>query len=117
MVDKANFEKHTSFSIEMNFDASPKEITNLAVYRVCQELITNARKHANATIVHIDIDKTDNRIHLVYSDNGVGFDNTLDYSGLGLNSIKGRVEAIGGQIQTESAINKGVTYIINMPYD
>ena len=45
--------------------------------------------------VHIDIHKTDNRIHLVYSDNGVGFDNTLDYSGLGLNSIKGRVEAIG----------------------
>ncbi len=117
LVDKANFEKQTTFSMDINFDASPKEITNLTVYRVCQELITNARKHASATNVHIDIQKNDNRIQLVYSDNGVGFDNTLDYSGLGLNSIKGRVEAIGGKIHTASAINEGVTYKIDMPYD
>ncbi|MCO4819655.1 MAG: hypothetical protein KC517_08520 [Bacteroidetes bacterium] len=117
LVDKANFEKQTTFSMDINFDASPKEITNLTVYRVCQELITNARKHANAKYVHIDIQKNDNRIQLVYSDNGVGFDNTLDYSGLGLNSIKGRVEAIDGKIHSASAINEGVTYKIDMPYD
>jgi two-component system, NarL family, sensor kinase len=117
LIDKANFEKKTTFSIQINIEASPKEIINLTLYRVCQELITNARKHANATIVHLELDKLADRIQLTYDDNGKGFETAKIYTGLGLNSIKGRVEAIGGNVKTTSSPNKGVHYLIDLPYD
>ncbi|MFT7591938.1 MAG: two-component system NarL family sensor kinase [bacterium] len=117
LVDKANFDNRTEFSIAIDFEASSKEIINLTLYRVCQELITNAHKHANATIVTLNLSKMNNHVHLQYSDNGKGFATDKVYSGLGLNSIKGRVEAVGGKVVTTSAPNKGVNYQIDLPYD
>lgn len=117
IIDKANIDPRTTFSIDIQIEPSTKEIVNLTVYRVCQELITNARKHANATIVDVKLMPTEEGIGIHYLDNGKGFDPSIIHEGLGLNSIKGRVEAIGGTVEITSNHNKGVQYKIALPYD
>ncbi|MFT5724666.1 MAG: signal transduction histidine kinase [Bacteroidia bacterium] len=117
LIDKANYDPRMQFSIDIGIEAASKEIINLTTYRVCQELITNARKHSNATIVSLSLRYNDGRIAIQYNDNGKGFDAEKIYDGLGLNSIKGRVEAIGGQVNLTSKPNLGVQYVIDLPHD
>lgn len=115
LVENTKNNENTRFHLVFDINSELKEILSLTIYRICQECLTNARKHAKAKNVYFEIQEKDNIIELIYKDDGIGYDTSKDYIGLGLNSIKGRVEAMGGELKAISNMNEGVTYDIQVP--
>lgn len=80
-----------------------------AVYRIVQELVHNIIKHAGATGVLIQLRHQDNLLCLTVEDNGTGFDPEGEYKGMGLKSIRGRIQELGGQISFTSRAGEGTS--------
>jgi PAS domain S-box-containing protein len=69
----------------------------VAVYRICQELLTNVTKHAEATSADILLIEEDNEITLKVRDNGKGIGSEPDkLTGIGLRTIRDRLELLNG---------------------
>jgi signal transduction histidine kinase len=84
----------------------PPDLTT-AIYRIVQEGITNALKHAAANWIDISIFADDNRVKLAIVDNGHGFDISSFAPGVGLPGMRERVETLGGRLGLESSAAKG----------
>ncbi|SON53374.1 signal transduction histidine-protein kinase/phosphatase UhpB [Vibrio tapetis] len=78
------------------------DATNVTVYRICQEALNNVVKYSKATEVSIRVD-VDDWVKLSIIDNGVGFKPQDNLKGFGLRGIRERVQALGGQIELQSA--------------
>lgn len=79
------------------------------LYRVVCELLNNSLKHSGASEIHIGIDKTGNRLHVGYRDNGSGFDvNDNKYKGMGLSNITSRISSLKGDMSLRSAPGQGM---------
>ena len=95
------------------------------MFRMIQELIQNARKHAKATQVSIKLAVMEEYLCLFYNDNGVGVniqalkdDNRLRSVanlGLGLEQIKSRIVHLNGHIEMESQQGKGFKLTVRIP--
>ena len=72
---------------------------SLAVLRVVQEALTNIYRHSCASEAQVLIEQRPAHLHLTIADNGVGIaPSALQRSGVGLASMRGRVEALGGRL-------------------
>jgi signal transduction histidine kinase len=88
------------------------------LYRVLQEIVNNIIKHANASMVNIQLIKHQNELSLMVEDNGVGFviDEILEKGkGVGLKNIESRIALINGKTYFDSFPNKGTTVSIEIP--
>ena len=81
----------------------------ITVYRIVQELVGNALKHAKASELSIDVTRTPGRLSVIVSDNGVGFDTAVPSEGMGLANVRKRVATIGGALTIDSTPGKGTT--------
>lgn len=98
-------------------DISVSQEKSIQVYRVLQEVVHNSIKHAGASALSVQLDVRNDQLFVIYSDDGVGFhfDVALkNSSGLGLRSIKNRVDLIGGTMQTTPA-QKGNRFVFQIP--
>lgn len=77
--------------------------------------MTNICKHASATEVKISI-QIETNIILMIIDNGKGFQKNQNTSGFGLQSMKDRALAVGGNLHIEAAPDAGCKIIANFPY-
>ncbi|MEP6701100.1 MAG: ATP-binding protein, partial [Bacteroidota bacterium] len=88
------------------------------LFRIIQEQTNNITKYAEAKSVQIMINEANNMIHLVISDDGVGFDifekNT---KGIGFINIISRVDAYYGKVNIISSPGNGCTIEICFPID
>ena len=84
------------------------------VYQIIRELLVNMRKHSGATIVSFRFERTENRISISYSDNGVGIPGDVLYKN-GLSSTVSRIEAIRGAIIFDTKTEKGLKINISFP--
>ncbi len=90
------------------------------IFRVAQELINNAVKHANASAIHVTVAGTD-KFELIVEDNGTGFDveSVRQYSkqrtGLGLFNIENRARVLNATLQIEASKKKGSKITMTMP--
>lgn len=112
--------------LEGNFSAYGEDnsiepnIVNV-VYRTCQEALNNIIKHSKATKFGIQLMIDPDKIRLVISDNGVGFESDKIASGLkfpkglGIFNIKENIESLNGKLKIESRVNEGTALIINIP--
>lgn len=89
----------------------------IAVYRIIQELVNNAYKHANASEVLIQVYAGNDILSLTVEDNGPGFDASVmdERKGMGWNNITSRVAYFKGQIDIKSAVNEGTSVYIEWP--
>lgn len=79
-----------------------------ALFRVAQEALANAARHSQATFVEIHLAWQGTGIVLTVSDNGLGFNLPASGSkGLGLRSMRERIEAIGGELTVQSSPGVG----------
>lgn len=81
----------------------------LVIYRIIQEQLNNALKHANASMVVIQLAHCDHRVQLSIHDNGIGFDPAEVRPGMGLNNIRNRIEVFNGEMELLSAPGEGCT--------
>jgi signal transduction histidine kinase len=89
----------------------------VCLYRIVQEALLNVAKHANATKACVKIARAPGGILLSIADNGCGFkfDDAHGYEGLGLVSIRERVQAVQGQLIMSSAPGKGMRIEVYVP--
>ncbi|HUO35189.1 MAG TPA: ATP-binding protein [Candidatus Acidoferrum sp.] len=89
-----------------------------AIYRVVQEALTNAAKHARAAHVTIQVRRAGRAILCSIQDDGVGFDVSAVQSdptrGLGLAGMKERLHAIGGALSVNSSSGRGTKLVIRV---
>jgi signal transduction histidine kinase len=96
-----------TFSTEGNLDSLSPDVA-LCLFRVAQEALANAVRHARAHTILVQLTATDHSLELSIIDDGIGFA-TADCarSGLGLRSIDERVRLAGGSMQVESRLGDG----------
>lgn len=95
------------------------ERTNITIYRIVQECLTNITKHAKAKHVDISLTKEKKQIHLSISDDGKGRDTTLatQHLGLGLIGMRERVQALNGIFYYETSRKNGFRISIHIPHN
>ncbi|NEQ55562.1 MAG: sensor histidine kinase [Leptolyngbya sp. SIO3F4] len=91
------------------------EATSMALYRIAQEGITNIVKHAKATIVELSLVAEESETRLLLRDNGRGFDISQTSTGFGLQGMRERAQAIGGQLTLNSWPGKGCELRVIIP--
>jgi signal transduction histidine kinase len=89
------------------------ERVEVAAYYVVAEALTNAVKHANASVIHVDAEATDRVLHLCVGDDGAGGADPA--RGSGLAGLKDRVEALGGTITVRSLAGAGTSLDAELP--
>jgi signal transduction histidine kinase len=93
----------------------------LELMRICQEAISNIRKHAGANHVDIKVKSVDNHFELSIADDGCGFDSLAYYqggvqtNGHGLAVMRERAESIGGRLRVLSMPKKGTEVQVVVP--
>jgi PAS domain S-box-containing protein len=86
-----------------------------ALYRLVQEGLNNAAKHAHATAVWVNLDYADGEVSVSVEDNGQGFDPLQTKTGLGLQSIRDRFTMLNGTFDVESVVGKGTRLFGALP--
>lgn len=99
----------------------PEKISHdvaLCVFRIAQEALHNAIRHAQADTIEVALDYDGYMLMLVVRDNGIGFDVTAGYagSGLGLSSMQERVHLVGGSLRIRSRLGDGTTVRATVPW-
>ena len=92
-----------------------EEIYSIASYRIVQELVNNAVKHAQLSWLKVHLTITDQHMHITVEDNGVGFDPIEKKLGFGLSGVDERARSLGGVVDINTAIGKGVSVCVSMP--
>ncbi|MBK9791741.1 MAG: sensor histidine kinase [Sphingobacteriales bacterium] len=105
-----NFYHH---GLEQRLDSS----IEITLYRVIQELVNNAIKHAAATEIMIHLVRNENQLTLTVEDNGVGFNinNIQKIKGVGLSNIQSRIDFLKGYVEIDSKKNVGSSFYITIP--
>lgn len=117
-------QKHPDLTIY--YEAEPgivklADTTQMALYRIYQEALNNAVKHARANLVEITLSAENNRIALSIADDGIGFEPPGDWlrlaqqGHLGLVGMRERAEAVNGSIRIISAPGQGTNLTVSVP--
>jgi two-component system NarL family sensor kinase len=91
----------------------------LNIYRIVQELISNAVKHALPSNIMLQCSQNDAIFFITFEDDGIGFDTAVltGKKGMGLDNIKNRIEFLKGKFELQSVINEGTTINIELNTD
>jgi signal transduction histidine kinase len=94
-----------------------EQTKSIAVYRIAQELINNALKHATAKNIVVQLSFTGELLSLTVEDDGKGMQiqEALKKAGMGLRNIQNRVDFIGGHLDIESNSQEGTSIHIEIP--
>ena len=109
--------RRSAVPVELDLHAERRlpEPVEVAAYYVVSEALTNAAKHAHASVVNVEVDTPDATLQLAIRDDGVGGADISQGSGLvGLND---RIEALGGTLQVASSPGNGTTLQIEVPLE
>lgn len=100
--------------VENNVSESLSDEYKTCIYRIVQEALNNASKHARATKVDVLVRQEHDRIILTIQDNGAGFDSQR-VRGLGLMGISERVDRLHGHLRIESRRGQGTSLRVELP--
>ncbi len=93
------------------------EKMKLNVFRIIQEQLNNILKHANATIVEIELTQPNQGLRLRIKDDGVGFDTSQKREGVGLQNIVSRTNLFNGEVIIQSKPSKGCELLVTFNKD
>lgn len=117
------FREETGIRVSLSAFAKVEQVNGdkrTVLYRVAQEALTNVARHAQASSVHVQIQKLDGAICLKIRDDGKGFQeervlHAKKSKRLGLLGMRERLEMVGGRFAIESVPGKGTTVIAQIP--
>lgn len=93
----------------------------VALFRLAQEAVTNALKHADANEIAVKVDVTCESITMIVKDDGKGFNikeakGNKDKKSFGLIGMKERVDLLGGKMTIDSKVGLGTFIMFQVPY-
>ena len=98
----------------------PSPQSRLILYRIAQEVLTNARKHADASEVRITLTTASGGVAMGITDDGVGFEPqeaiVAAPGHMGLAAIRERAEMAGGRCELHSLPGQGTTFDVWLPW-
>lgn len=109
---------HVQFIADKNLQKlSLSKQTELSLYRIVQEILSNIIRHSKTETLDIELKATEDFVQILIEDKGVGFDteNINETKGIGWKNIFARIKLINGNIQIRSEKNKGSHFLINIP--
>ena len=109
-----NEEVIVTFSARNVPNSIPVEVSTV-LYRIAQEAIRNAVKHAGRTHVKVQLLGVQDGLQLEIADAGHGFDTSEDRAGLGLISMQERARIVGGTLQITSSQGHGTKVLVHVP--
>lgn len=115
-------QKSSFININLIYDGDYLQLSHkseLAIFRVIQELINNALKHSTANNIEVKLIQNSDSLTIIISDDGEGFNlkDKFKSNGLGLKNIENRIFLIGGQTEISSSIGIGTVCYIYIPYE
>jgi signal transduction histidine kinase len=104
------------FSIVGEAFREPDSNTAVALYRIVQEIVANAIRHASPSQIQIELGSSDGRLTLTVKDNGKGTDvqRLASGNGIGWKNIQSRVALLQGQLLVDSQPGQGTLYRITI---
>jgi len=112
---KAFQQIETKFLYDQNLEKRLSEDQQLMIFRIIQEQTNNIIKYAEAKNVTICLKEQNNQVYLSITDNGKGFDTSIQSKGIGFINIYNRVDAFGGEVKLNSSPGKGCSLEIIFP--
>ncbi|MAN59224.1 MAG: hypothetical protein CMC08_05235 [Flavobacteriaceae bacterium] len=100
---------------DVSMDTSLSSVQGMNVYRIIQEAVNNALKHANAQQITVQIAKRGTTLALTIHDDGTGFEPQEKADGHGLANIRKRAKDLNGTVTIESAPQLGTTIEVAFP--
>jgi len=106
------FKEQANMDINVTVSGSERRLESyleVMIFRAIQELLGNASRHSQATLIKVLIDMGEDRIRISVDDNGRGFDAdaVMQSNNLGLKLIRERAEMLGGSFEADSAPGRG----------
>ena len=120
----SNFSEKSGIQTNLVITGSEQRFTpyrEVAVFRVLQEMLTNARLHSHATKIQVNLDVANDMVRASVEDNGNGFDPkevlspTSERKTIGLPTQKERIEMLGGKMVVDSSLGRGTKVTVELP--
>lgn len=118
LVEKIN----STQKLKLEFLSSVRHIRfdeefEIEVFRLTQDLLSNVLKHSQASNGTVQYIKNNELFTILVEDDGIGFSELKKKSalGMGISSVKQRVDERNGSIEIDSSVGKGTTVIIELP--
>src|SRR6266700_6627518 len=113
-----NWSRRCSIAVDLSLpETCPlPSFIEVALWRVTQEALSNIARHSQARMAQLHLEWTEQHVSLSISDNGQGFEMLSHmHNGLGLHSMRERIEQVGGTILIQSTKGAGMHIIIHCP--
>lgn len=113
----ANVTRRTGLRVYIAADAGARlpSAIETALYRIVQEAVNNAVRHAHAHSVRIELKRSPSKVACSVRDDGSGFDMRRRTDGLGLIAIREKLNALGGSLHVISESRRGTTLLTDIP--
>jgi signal transduction histidine kinase len=99
--------------LDLHTERRSPEPVEVAAYHVVSEALTNAARHAHASVVRVKLEADDVTLRMAIRDDGIG---GADPSrGSGLVELSDRIEALGGRLEVISPAGSGTTLVVEVP--
>ncbi len=105
---------HIDLIVDDSDDPESEEIS-LCLYRVAQEALNNARRHAQTAFVAVTLTRVHHMFYMAIQDLGIGFETSANPQGLGLISMKERLKLVNGQLILHSIPGRGTEIWVAVP--
>ena len=114
------FKEQTGLEVNLNVTGNDRRLEpylEVMLFRAVQELLGNAARHSQASLVKMQLDMGSHAVRVVVDDNGKGFDtdSLKDAASLGLKLIRDRAEMLGGKFEMDSTAGKGTRISFSVP--
>jgi two-component system sensor histidine kinase UhpB len=116
----ADFSDFTGIVVDCQLEAIPERLpaaAEIALYRIAQEALTNAARHAQATQVELQLWLDHPLLHFSVRDNGVGFVDGSTSRGLGLLGMRERAEMLNAIFSLRTGRGEGTLITVSIPYE
>ena len=113
-----NFKEQFGLEVNVNISGNERRLESyleVMIFRALQELLGNAARHSQATLVKVHVDMGEAAIKVSVDDNGRGFDPDLAENSLGIKLIRERCEMLGGTFELDTVIGKGTRLTFTLP--
>lgn len=118
-IERYRIESGIQASLTVSGTLPTNPLTDITIYRVVQESLTNVRKHSKAAAVRVELRVSDDGIEVEVADDGQGFDPSTTVTsaekGLGLTSMRERAELAGGSFAVQSDPGHGCRTVLSVP--